>query len=342
MAAKKQLALPFVSAATAALLACGGAGTEAPAPPPGPYARPAYTLLSETGLFSDLAALKVGPGTLAFEPTHKLWSDAAAKRRWVRLPRGTQIDTSDMDHWVFPVGTKLWKEFSRDGVLLETRLVERYGTGDEDYWMGAFVWNADRSDAVLTVDGAADVNGSTHDVPSQKDCGLCHRGDAGRVLGLSAIQMSRPRGTGQGPALAELAAMKLLSAPPASPDPGFVVPGDATTSAALGYLHANCGHCHNLHGTSWPDTQMVLRLTVAEQDPAKSELYTTTVGTPLQYWRGGAITLRAKAGDPDTSAILARMKARGTKDQMPSLATEIIDPDGVEAVRAWLTGLPAP
>jgi hypothetical protein len=85
---------------------------------------------------------------------------------------------------------------------------------------------------------------------------------------------------------------------------------------------------------------MVLRLTVAEQDPATSELYTTNIGEPLQYWRGGAITLRAKAGDPDASAILARMKLRGTKDQMPALATEVVDPDGVEAVRAWLAGLP--
>jgi hypothetical protein len=85
---------------------------------------------------------------------------------------------------------------------------------------------------------------------------------------------------------------------------------------------------------------MVLRLTVAEQDPPTSELYTTNIGEPLQYWRGGAITLRAKAGDPDASAILARMKLRGTKDQMPALATEVVDPVGVEAVRAWLAGLP--
>jgi hypothetical protein len=320
------------------LLGCGG---EAAAPlPPAPYARPEYQRLSETGLFSDIAALKVGAGTLAFEPTHKLWSDAAAKRRWVRLPAGTKIDTTDMDHWVFPVGTKVWKEFSRDGVLLETRLIERYGEGPEDYWFGAFVWNGDGTDAALAIDGAHDVNGGTHDVPSQKDCGLCHRGEAGRVLGLSAIQLSRARGTGEGPTLADLAAMKLLSAPPESPETGFAAPGDPQTAAALGYLHANCGHCHNLHGTSWPDTQMVLRLKVTERDPATSELYGSVVDTPLQYWRGGAITLRVAPGAPDASAILARMSARGTKDQMPSLATELTDPDGLALVRAWIAALP--
>lgn len=327
--------VPIVAAI--GLVGCGGASAPLP---PAPYARPAYQRLSETGLFSEVATLKVGAETLAFEPTYKLWSDGAAKRRWVRLPPGTKIDTTDMDHWVFPVGTKVWKEFSRDGVLLETRLVERYGESPEDYWFSSFVWNADGSDAVLTVDGVQNVNGSTHDAPSQKDCGACHRGDAGRVLGLSAIQLSRARGTGEGPALADLAAMGLLSAPTESPEPGYVVPGDAQTAAALGYLHANCGHCHNLHGTSWPDTQMVLRLRVAERDPATSELYKSTVGTALQYWRGGAITLRVTPGAPDTSALVARMNTRGTKDQMPSLATETPDPDGLALVRAWIGALP--
>ena len=90
---------------------------------------------------------------MPFEPTYWLWSDGADKRRWFRLPPGTQIDTTGMDHWVFPIGTKLWKEFSLGGVLLETRLIERYGDGPEDYWMGAFVWNADQTDAVLAPDG---------------------------------------------------------------------------------------------------------------------------------------------------------------------------------------------
>ena len=42
------------------------------------------------------------------------------------------------------------------------------------------------------------------------------------------------------------------------------------------------------------------------------------------------------AGDPEQSGLLARMKIRGSKDQMPSLATEIIDPAGVEAVTRWI------
>ncbi|HEX4403979.1 MAG TPA: hypothetical protein VH560_04075 [Polyangia bacterium] len=311
------------------------AAAELPSPPL-PYARPSYVHLAETGLYSDFSTKAIAADAVAFAPTYKLWSDAADKRRWVRLPPGTQIDTSDMDHWVFPVGTKLWKEFSLGGVLLETRLVERYGTGPDDYWLGAFVWTADGSDATFAIDGAQNLNGTPHDAPAQKDCGDCHRGDVGRVMGLSAVQMSRADNP---PALRELAAMGWLSAPPKDPL-GFPVPGDATTAAALGYLHANCGHCHNENGTAWSDTTMLLRWTAADRDAATSAVVASIVDQPLQYWRGGTIKLRVDPGAPAMSALIARMSTRGSKDQMPPLATEIIDPAGIAAVGAWISGLP--
>ena len=310
-------------------------------PPPVAYPKPVYGLLSETGLFDDPTIRRVTTQAMAFEPTYRLWSDAATKRRWVRLPPGTRIETADMDHWLFPIGTKLWKEFSLDGVLLETRLIERYGDGPEDYWFGAFVWNAEQTDAALAPDGQADINGTAHDAPAQDKCGACHRGDLGRVLGLSALQLSRPPGGAQaGPTLVELAARDLLTVPPPAEQPPYAIPGDATAVAALGYLHANCGHCHNENGTSWPDTQMVLRLGTGEHDVATSGLYRSIVGHALQYWRGGAITERVVAGYPEISAIVARMSVRGNDDQMPPLATELVDPEGLAAVRAWIGALP--
>ncbi|HEX3695456.1 MAG TPA: hypothetical protein VH374_08695 [Polyangia bacterium] len=307
-------------------------------PAPQPYPRPSYQDLSETGLYADFANKVLSDGLVAFEPTHKLWSDGATKRRWIKLPPDTQIDTSDMDHWIFPVGTKLFKEFSLGGVLLETRLVERYGAGPEDYWFGAFVWNADQTDAVFAVDGQQNINGTMHDAPSQMSCGACHRGDLGRVLGFSAIQLSRPDNE---PTLKGLATAGLLTNPP-PPGVDYPVLGDDVSVAALGYLHANCGHCHNMNGTSWPDTQMVLRLTVADRDLRSSGLYESIVGQTLQYFRGGGVTMRVSPGDPDNSAVMVRMQSRTEKIQMPPLATEIVDPDGVAAVRAWITSLPAP
>jgi cytochrome c553 len=209
--------------------------------------------------------------------------------------------------------------------------------------MGAFVWNAEQTDAVLAVDGQTDINGTPHDAPAQTVCLACHRGDTGRVLGFSALQLARAADAARvGPTLTDIIRLDLLSAPPpgAGSTPPFSVPGDPTTAAALGYLHANCGHCHNRNGTAWPDTQMVLRLTTHETDAPSSDVYRSLVGQTLQYWRGGVITKRVAPGDPDASAIVARMSARGTDDQMPPLATEEIDPTGIAAVRAWIGSLP--
>jgi hypothetical protein len=306
-------------------------------PPPGPYDRPTYSLLSETGLYQDFAARTLGPGTLAFSPSNVLWADAAEKDRWIRLPPGTQIDTSNMDHWVFPIGTKVWKDFLVGGVVVETRLVERYGTGADDYWMGSFVWRSDGSDADFVMAGQKDIGGTTHDAPAQKDCRYCHAGEPGRVLGFSALQLSRE---GDGVTLDWLRQQGLLSPPPPAGAP-YHPPGDAATAETLGYLHANCGHCHNPNGTSWPDTQMVLRLSVAETTAEGSELYRSAIGQKLNYWRHTGYSQRVVAGDPDASAMMYRVQSRIMGDGMPPLATEVVDPRGVALIRAWIASLPA-
>src|SRR5205814_165387 len=88
-------------------------------PVPGPLR------LSESGLYSDFASRTLAPRVIEYTPRYELWSDGATKRRFLLLPAGAKIDTSDMDNWAFPVGTKLWKEFRRDGFLVETRLLQK-------------------------------------------------------------------------------------------------------------------------------------------------------------------------------------------------------------------------
>lgn len=142
----------FLGALGIASLGCAGGDAQSGANDegivtPSPYPRPAYIRLSETGLFSS-APDELERNVVRFAPSYELWSDGAEKRRWVALPNNTLIDTTDMNHWVLPIGTRLWKEFSLDGVRLETRLIERYGEGPDDYFFGSFVWSADQSDAV--------------------------------------------------------------------------------------------------------------------------------------------------------------------------------------------------
>jgi hypothetical protein len=289
-------------------------------------------LLSELGLYTDITTKAFAPDLLELEPQFVLWSDSAEKRRFLRLPPGTEIDTTDMDHWTLPVGAQAFKQFSIDGKLLETRLVARTGEGRFDYWMGAFIWNDDESDAVFSAQGASNVRGTEHDVPTVKQCGTCHNGETGRYLGVSALQLGWPGG-----ALATLAAQGRLSAPPKSTT--LSLPGAENTRAALGYLHANCGHCHNSDGTSWPDTNMVLRLSFDTRTLEETGVYDSAIGVNATSFIDDAHAQRIAPGDPEASAVLFRMKQRGAKTQMPPFATEIVDEGGIRIVERFITEL---
>src|SRR2546423_1675242 len=75
-----------------------------------------------TGLYANRDSTQIAPGVMPYTPGVLLWSDGAEKQRYLSLPPSTQIDTSDLDAWKFPVGTKAWKEFRLDGALVETRI----------------------------------------------------------------------------------------------------------------------------------------------------------------------------------------------------------------------------
>jgi hypothetical protein len=292
-------------------------------PPDAESSEPYY--LSQTGLYLDTAQTKLAPDLLEFEPRFALWSDGADKRRWLRLPHGTSVDSQDPDHWQLPVGAVLYKEFARDGKRLETRVIARLGPGADDYFMGAFVWREDQSDAELTREGVHDVLGTSHDVPAIKSCGTCHNGEPGRVLGLSAVQHKNLPLTALSTPLPKLIA----------------VPGSPSTVEALGYLHANCGHCHNPTGSARPDTDMNLRLASGSAAPEETTIYLSTLGVKLQYFQGDGVALRVRPGLPDESGLLVRMQQRGARVQMPPLASEQVDAQGVMLVRRWIADLTA-
>ena len=293
-------------------------------------------LLSEQGLYLDVRTRALAPTAFEFEPDFPLWSDGVTKRRWLVLPRGEQIDTGNMTHWQFPIGTKVFKEFSLRGKLLETRLIERKqktGKVKLDFEMSTFVWREDQSDAVKTSKGVRNVLGTDHDVPRQKDCIECHRGEPSAVLGFAAVQLSRSG------LLRMVADRGMLTT---DPERTFAIPGNEIEVAAIGMMHANCGHCHSNEGIS-PST---LRLRFLPEDSdyplEQSEIYATTVHQPVRDWKEhpAEFSERVVPGDPEASALFYRMQQRGqpdpSPDQMPPLATKKVHPDGLAVVRAWI------
>src|SRR5215212_5200209 len=135
---------------------------------PQPAARKAPPTVQESGLYTDFSALQVDPRHLAFSPQYPLWTDGAAKRRWISVPPGTAIDGSDPDAWVFPVGTRLWKEFSFGGRRVETRFIELQPDGQWLY--AAYAWSPEGTEAQLVSErgrrGAYPLGGGrSHTIP---------------------------------------------------------------------------------------------------------------------------------------------------------------------------------
>lgn len=283
------------------------------------------------GLYREGSCTELAEGVRRFTPRYALWSDGAEKERVVYLPAGATIDTSDPDGWVYPVGTVLYKTFSRDGLRIETRRNEKVseGVGLSAWRMQTFAWSADQRTVTEVTAGVVDALGTGHDIPSASLCVRCHAGAAADVaLGFSAIQLNH---AGSDVSLAGLIAEGALSAPIALED--AVIPGDETASEALGYLHANCGACHG--GTSAP-AGLQFWIAVGTSEVTETSTYVTAVGR-RSSWPGASE--RILSGDPDASAVVLRMSTRMLADQMPPVATELVDPTGVAAVRAWIEGL---
>ena len=269
--------------------------------------------LRDTGL-SD-------PRKLSFSPQYPLWSDGARKRRWIYLPPGTAIDASRPDAWEFPAGTRLWKEFSLGGPV-ETRFIERLP--DSTWRYATYIWNEEGTDATLAPpDGIAALpTRDGYSIPSQSDCRACHESAAVPVLGFSALQLSSDRDplAPHADARSEIDLDGLLARglirnlPPGATSPR--IEGSSTVErAALGYLHGNCGHCHN-------DTEarVPVDLTLAESVVDGSASSDRVLRSLLKV----------------RSRFLERVSSRNPQRQMPPLGTRLVDVAALALIERWI------
>lgn len=295
-------------------------------------------LLSETGLFADIGARRLAPGVLSFAPRWSLWADGAEKERFLLLPNGQQIDTSDMDNWRFPVGTKAWKHFKVGGRLIETRLLwkVRSGDGHRGWWKMAYLWAEDGTDAHAVPMGVTGALGTEHEVPTQKHCDECHLAPRDVLAGVGAMQLSGATGTGM---LTELARAGRLSDPPPAE---FAPPGPPAVREVLGYLHANCGSsCHNWRHPI-PNTRLFqMDLSVKDLAPEMTAVYKTAIRQPLIHVLPDGQRFAVVPGVSEESGLLGRMQLRDRRLwQMPPIASDKVDNAGVAAVKAWIASLP--
>lgn len=309
-------------------------------------------LLSQTGLYVSGRVGIVDGRNRRFSPQYPLWSDGAIKTRWVFLPTGTTIDARDDSAWEFPVGTRLWKEFSFDGRKVETRMLWRATTAR---WVAAsYVWNEAQTDAVLAADaGEPGVVALTanrrHSIPSVGDCLTCHGARRTEPLGFNSVQLSIDRdpnaihGEPLPPGSLTLRTLvderrlsgsrtDLLDAPPR------IRSTSARTRTMLGYLAANCGSCHR--GDNEMAVQVPsLRYSDLMRDGDLAAL--NLVGRSTRWQVPGAREGASVLIDPDTpeaSAMLVRMRSRSPSSQMPPLGTVLRDQEAVDALSQWISG----
>jgi hypothetical protein len=310
--------------------------------------------LSCTGLYADIATKTLAPGVRSYQPAVPLWSDGAQKARWIQLPAGTQIDTSDPSEWTFPVGTKVWKEFSKNGRRVETRLFQKVADGPPPYWVHAtYAWNADESAAVASAGGdiTLEADGGSYHIPTFAECEECHNGRTDHILGFEQISLGLDGA--QGLPLSELVSEDLLAPAPAQTHLTLGDDGTGAAAPALAWIHINCGvTCHNANSNSTAyGAGMLLRLdpalldgrplTTTEFDPLR-----TTLGVPASSpgWRQPVQWTRIVPGDPEDSLLVQLISNRGTNNpvgaQMPPIASSIVDTSDVAAVVDWIHKMP--
>ncbi len=273
--------------------------------------------------------------------------------------------------WRFPDGTALVKTFSLDLKAgdpasrrrLETRVLQyRKMPGNDDeygaqFWFGyTYVWNDEQTDAELLGPTGLDREFAIADkslpegkrtvnwrFPSRSECALCHTMAAKYALGVTTLQLNKDHlyhgASGEEVIANQLTTLEHLgvfTAPlPKRPEElprlaDYHDPKQDLHLRARSYLHANCAHCHRKWGGGNAEFEL----------HASSPLSTLgVVNTPAGQ---GTFNLSDPKvlvpGDPARSLVLHRMELTGL-GRMPHVASRVVDRQGVDLVREWLTAL---
>ena len=319
--------------------------------------------LSEWALFEDAPAQEPAAGVIPYEMISPLFTDFAAKHRFLYVPDGEVIDYDDTAKWAFPVGSILIKTFAypvderNPGLgerLIETRLLVH----EEDGWTPhTYVWNEDQTEALRETEGDVvsvsyiDAEGETVDIesyaiPSNEDCRSCHGSIPDTsTLGPKTAQLNRMNDYGSGDVnqIDHIQSLGLFdSAPPAAeerltfPDPD----GDAPVAdRARAYMDSNCGSCHSPTGVEalkqlyidWQSTDPVTGTDPFNWGVCKEPSSQANINACEELWD-------VVPGSPEDSLMICRMEL--TEDgQMPSVGRSLVHENGVALVSAWIAQL---
>lgn len=328
--------------------------------------RPPPALLSGTGLYADIASpsRKIAEGILPFRVNAPLWSDGAAKERFISLPPGGAVVPTDTDGYAYPEGTVFIKNFRVDTVygdsssriLVETRFLVRHAGPDPEAnpWHGiAYRWRRDQTDAaladtdfgengVINVRKGGSLRGMRWTWPSRHQCNTCHFGRG--ILGFITPQLNLPLPDGRNQLQALADAGALSRNPIAARPAAFRWRALDDTSAPRevrmrSWFAANCSHCHG-NGPSPGDH--VFDYYHPEVSIDQGPEGRNGAWLDKRTGQGGdAFPRFAYKGWPESSYVAKRMLVRQDfgftpTEQMPTLATFLPDSGALRLLREWL------
>lgn len=299
--------------------------------------------LSDYGFFTDVSKRTPAARVVGYDLETALFSDYAAKQRFIYVPAGASAKYDPSGPFDFPVGSALIKTFGYgEGAAfkpLETRLLLRRAAG----WVAIpYVWNAEGTDAVLKRAGTrlavafTDPSGKprriSYAVPNRNQCKDCHA-LAGQItpIGPKARYLNH---NGQ---LQKLVVAGLLDRAPA--DAPHVArwddPKAPLEARARAYLEINCAHCHNPAGAA-SNSGLFLELD-------RKEAVTIGVGKrPVAAGRGsGGRAFAIQPGDAEASILIYRLRSTDPGIAMPELGRATAHDEGIELLSQWIDSMPA-
>ena len=315
-------------------------------------------LLSETGLFGDVAKQIPATGVLPYQIDAAQWLDGATADRFVALPGVAKLGLWTKnepykgrykDNWSFPangvlartISIELEKGNPASRRKLETQVLHYDG---EEWDAYSYHWNEAQTDAELAGTEGRDAEFVIRDADavdgrrtlkwrfaSRAECFTCHTTKSGYVSGFKPGQLDRDL-VGRGNQLAALNQLGLFEKSPV-PNPSKAMTDSANVgleSWARRYLDVNCSHCHRRGGggTATIDVREELALD-------KTDL----IDTPPTQGDFEITNARIIApGDPSRSILLYRMAKTGS-GRMPHIGSHDVDADAVQRMSRWIRGM---
>ncbi|MFK7811202.1 MAG: PKD domain-containing protein, partial [Maribacter sp.] len=307
-------------------------------------------LLSQTGAFSNLIGLSPSPGLIPYDMIEPFWSDGATKKRWMVIPNNGTHNTPDEqitltgEAWNFPKGSVLIKHFEFPGKRLETRFEVK---GDDDvYYYLTYKWNAAQTDATLlndSVDEDVVVNGVTQSwhYPSRNECASCHFPQNGSVLGPKTRNLNKsiiyPSTGVEMNQLVNLSELGILSENITNGNvsnyPAVAAKNDLSASIedrARSYIDVNCASCHN------PQIDNVAMFDARYSTPLANQ---NIIYGDVVYDEGLSNPKVIIPQDVPNSMAHFRMNSTQTGIEMPPLAKDVVDTEGVQLIATWINSL---